>query len=147
MLDPMGFYSMLGLAPHSEVRARRRACVCCWWRVLPGALPDACCSCCCTRTCGVALKHTKTHKHNPHHPCVCVCPCTHAQVGEEEIKSAYRRLALQLHPDRHVNASAAAKADAAKRFAALLRAYDTLRDPDRRALYDAGQLVEASLEL
>jgi curved DNA-binding protein CbpA len=68
-------------------------------------------------------------------------------VGEEQIKAAYRRLALQLHPDRHVNAEPAARAAAAAQFARLLAAYDTLRDPEQRRLYDAGHLVEASLNL
>lgn len=60
------------------------------------------------------------------------------QLDEEEIKSAYRRLAMQYHPDRHITSDAAARAAAEKRFAALLKAYDTLKDPEQRALYNAG---------
>ncbi len=47
-----------------------------------------------------------------------------------QIKSAYRKLAKQYHPD--VNNSS----DAAERFREITEAYDTLTDPDRRRRYD-----------
>ena len=47
-----------------------------------------------------------------------------------QIKSAYRKLAKQYHPD--VNNSR----DAAERFREITEAYDTLTDPDRRRRYD-----------
>ena len=47
-----------------------------------------------------------------------------------QIKSAYRKLAKQYHPD--VNDSP----DAAEQFREITEAYDTLTDPDRRRRYD-----------
>jgi len=47
-----------------------------------------------------------------------------------QIKSAYRKLAKQYHPD--VNDSS----DAAEKFREITEAYDTLVDPDRRRRYD-----------
>jgi DnaJ domain len=47
-----------------------------------------------------------------------------------QIKSAYRKLAKQYHPD--VNNSS----DAAEKFREITEAYDTLIDPDRRRRYD-----------
>jgi len=47
-----------------------------------------------------------------------------------QIKSAYRKLAKQYHPD--VNTSS----DAADKFREITEAYDTLTDPDRRRRYD-----------
>jgi hypothetical protein len=47
-----------------------------------------------------------------------------------QIKSAYRKLAKQYHPD--VNNSS----DAADQFREITEAYDTLTDPDRRRRYD-----------
>jgi DnaJ domain len=47
-----------------------------------------------------------------------------------QIKSAYRKLAKQCHPD--VNRSS----DAAEKFREITEAYDTLTDPDRRRRYD-----------
>jgi len=48
-----------------------------------------------------------------------------------ELKSAYRRLALQNHPDRNPNDPAAAD-----RFKEASEAYAILSDPDKRARYD-----------
>jgi hypothetical protein len=47
-----------------------------------------------------------------------------------EIKAAYRKLALQLHPD------VSDAPDAAQRFGAVASAYDVLSSPESRALYD-----------
>jgi molecular chaperone DnaJ len=47
------------------------------------------------------------------------------------IKSAYRRLAMECHPDRNGGC-----ADAEARFKAISQAYDCLKDPQKRAAYD-----------
>jgi molecular chaperone DnaJ len=49
----------------------------------------------------------------------------------EEIKKAYRKLAMQYHPDRNPG-----DAEAESRFKEAAEAYDVLRDPDKRARYD-----------
>ncbi|MCW3009413.1 MAG: chaperone DnaJ domain protein [Solirubrobacterales bacterium] len=53
-------------------------------------------------------------------------------ADEGEIRSAYRRLARENHPD--VNKDPAAE----DRFKEVAQAYEILRDPERRAEYDAG---------
>lgn len=50
---------------------------------------------------------------------------------EEEIKKAYRRLALQYHPDRNEGSK-----EAEEKFKEVTAAYEVLRDPEKRALYD-----------
>ncbi|MEW5919313.1 MAG: molecular chaperone DnaJ, partial [Gemmatimonadota bacterium] len=50
---------------------------------------------------------------------------------DDEIKQAYRKLAMKYHPDRN-NGSA----DSEERFKAITEAYDVLRDPQKRAAYD-----------
>ena len=52
-------------------------------------------------------------------------------ASEEEIKSAYRKLAMRWHPDRN-NGSG----EAEEKFKSLTEAYDVLRDPQKRAVYD-----------
>lgn len=52
-------------------------------------------------------------------------------VGAEEIKSAYRRIARRLHPDVNPNNPAAAE-----QFQAVNSAYELLIDPVRRQTYD-----------
>jgi DnaJ-class molecular chaperone len=54
------------------------------------------------------------------------------------IKAAYRKLALQYHPDRHAAPDAAA---AAERFVELGRAYEILSDAGSRARYDRGGMA------
>jgi molecular chaperone DnaJ len=49
----------------------------------------------------------------------------------EQIKKAYRKLALQYHPDRNDGSK-----EAEERFKEVTEAYEVLRDSEKRALYD-----------
>ncbi|HEV8356068.1 MAG TPA: molecular chaperone DnaJ [Gemmatimonadales bacterium] len=51
-------------------------------------------------------------------------------ASEEEIKRAYRRLAMEFHPDRNPASDAEAK------FKEIAEAYEVLADPEKRAAYD-----------
>ena len=52
-------------------------------------------------------------------------------ADERVLKSAYRRLAMQYHPDRNPGS-----AEAEAKFKAISEAYDCLKDPQKRAAYD-----------
>jgi molecular chaperone DnaJ len=52
-------------------------------------------------------------------------------AGPEELKKAYRRLAMELHPDRNPG-----DAQAEQRFKEINEAYDVLKDEDKRAAYN-----------
>lgn len=52
-------------------------------------------------------------------------------ADREEIKKAFRRLALQYHPDRNPD-----DPSAAEKMKAIAEAWDVLSDPEKRAIYD-----------
>ncbi|MFY8101236.1 MAG: DnaJ domain-containing protein, partial [Allorhizobium sp.] len=52
-------------------------------------------------------------------------------ADDAALKSAYRKLAMQWHPDRNPG-----DAEAEAKFKAISQAYDTLKDPQKRAAYD-----------
>ena len=56
-------------------------------------------------------------------------------ASESDIKKAYRKLAKELHPDKHPNDPAASD-----RFSKVTSAYDLLSDADKRARFDRGEI-------
>ena len=53
-------------------------------------------------------------------------------ASEEEIKKAYRKLAMKFHPDRNQGEDKGAEA----KFKEAKEAYEMLSDADKRAAYD-----------
>ena len=56
-------------------------------------------------------------------------------ASEKEIKSAYRKLAKELHPDKNKD-----NPKATERFSAVTSAYDFLCDADKRTRFDRGEI-------
>jgi molecular chaperone DnaJ len=53
------------------------------------------------------------------------------KADEKELKSAFRKMAMQWHPDKNPGDS-----DAERKFKEINEAYETLKDPQKRAAYD-----------
>lgn len=58
--------------------------------------------------------------------------------NEEEIRRAYKRLALRYHPDKNSDA------DAEEKFKQIAQAYEVLTDPQKRSAYDQQGLSKVS---
>lgn len=56
-------------------------------------------------------------------------------ASEKDIKSAYRKLAKELHPDKNKD-----NPKATERFSEVTRAYDLLSDATKRAQFDRGEI-------
>ncbi len=56
-------------------------------------------------------------------------------ADDKAIKSAYRKLAKELHPDRNTD-----NPKAAERFSDVTKAYDLLSDKEKRAAFDRGEI-------
>jgi len=52
-------------------------------------------------------------------------------VSADDLKKAYRKLAMKYHPDRNQG-----KKDAERKFKEISEAYEALKDPEKRAAYD-----------
>jgi len=63
-------------------------------------------------------------------------------ASDSEIKKAYRKMALQWHPDRHSSAEEEERTQAEKKFKEIGEAFEILSDPTKKEAYDAGQDIE-----
>lgn len=69
----------------------------------------------------------------PHYACLDV----HPSISDHELTRQYKRLSLQLHPDRAAyRGNPANEANVRERFQAITAAYNVLSDPEKRAAYD-----------
>ena len=55
---------------------------------------------------------------------------------DDELKKAYRKVAMKYHPDRQTDKSDAEKKEAEEKFKEAAEAYSVLSDKDKRARYD-----------
>lgn len=66
-----------------------------------------------------------------------------SKASEKEVRAAYKRAALEWHPDKHAEESAEQRAEAEAHFKKLGEALEILTDPFKRKLWDEGHTVES----
>ncbi|KAI8918396.1 hypothetical protein DFJ77DRAFT_455402 [Powellomyces hirtus] len=65
-------------------------------------------------------------------------------AGETEIKKAYRKAALQYHPDKVVSLTDEEKIVAETKFKEIGEAYTVLSDPRKKQMFDSGMEIDGS---
>lgn len=65
-------------------------------------------------------------------------------ASSNDIKLAFRKLALECHPDRHVQSSPSSKEVAGHRFRQVSEAYEVLGDEAKRVAYNNGARFSGS---
>jgi len=60
-------------------------------------------------------------------------------AGTQQIRKAYRKLALEWHPDKHNDAN---KEAAEAKFTEISEAYEVLNDDEKRRKYDNGEDIQ-----
>lgn len=63
-------------------------------------------------------------------------------ADQDDIRKAYRKLALKYHPDKQGGKSDAEIEAASTKFKAISEAYEILSDTEKKARYDSGVEVE-----
>jgi DnaJ-class molecular chaperone len=61
-------------------------------------------------------------------------------ASDDEIKKAYKKMALKYHPDRNRNKSQVEQEEAAKMFRDINEAQDVLTNPEKRKMYESGAM-------
>ncbi|PWA66194.1 dnaJ domain-containing protein [Artemisia annua] len=61
-------------------------------------------------------------------------------ASSSDIRSAYRKLALEWHPDKWTNKPSSLAGEANRRFQKIQEAYSVLSDQSKKKMYDAGGL-------
>ena len=59
-------------------------------------------------------------------------------ASDDDIKKAYRKLAMKYHPDRWANGTEDEKKEAEQKFKEIAEANEVLSDPQKRQMYDSG---------
>jgi DnaJ family protein C protein 7 len=64
------------------------------------------------------------------------------EATDSEIKTAYRKMALKWHPDRHTDKGEEEKKQAETQFKTIGEAYEILSNAEKKARYDEGIEIE-----
>lgn len=64
------------------------------------------------------------------------------RASDHEIKKAYKKMAMQFHPDRHSGASDEEKAEMEVKFKEIGEAFEVLSDPQKKQRWDNGETLD-----
>ena len=60
----------------------------------------------------------------------------HLSATDEDIKKAYRKIILKLHPDKYTGNSEIEKKNLVNQFIKVNEAFEILKNPERRKIYN-----------
>ncbi|KAG1680565.1 hypothetical protein FOA52_015012 [Chlamydomonas sp. UWO 241] len=69
-------------------------------------------------------------------------PTQRHKLEVSEVRASFRKLALTMHPDKSTGLGEKQRARMEVEFRLVQQAYEVLKDPERKAAYDSGRLIQ-----
>ena len=88
------------------------------------------------------LRNAKIEQKKAGRKCLYKMLGTTRKATDHEIKKAYKKMALQFHPDRHAGASDEEKAEMEIKFKEIGEAFEVLSDPQKKQRWDQGETLD-----
>ena len=88
------------------------------------------------------LRQAKIEQKKAGRKCLYKMLGTTRKATDHEIKKAYKKMALQYHPDRHSGASDEEKAEMEIKFKEIGEAFEVLSDPQKKQRWDNGETLD-----
>merc|ERR1711871_1448500 len=90
----------------------------------------------------VQLRNAKIEQKKAGRKCLYKMLGVTRRASDHEIKKAYKKMALQYHPDRHSGASEEEKAEMEIKFKEIGEAFEILSDSQKKQRWDNGETLD-----